>query len=174
MQPERVARALDLLHPRTHPQLSAQTLGRAGESQRVGDRVRDGLGGDLECALGTQERRHAVAAGLVREGAHCLLLRLIPCPDARPTAQYRNPEGVDDGVAPRRRGEDHVRLELARCGVEGGVQDPGIGATRGQAGLRFGLEQDAAYISARERQCDSASDDAGADDRNLDILPQSC
>jgi len=54
------------------------------------------------------------------------------------------------------------------------VEDSGVGAAGGQARLRLGLQQADPHPPARKLQRDRASDHAGPDDRNLDILPQSC
>ena len=148
-------------------QLGAVALGFGRQRQRVRDRVGDGLGGNLECAVVALDHVYAVSARDRGHRRHGGTLRIVERPHHRTAAQHRYGERSKQRVAGDVRDQDQLGLELTGGGVEPGVQDPRIGAAGAEREVRLGLEQRDGDPSPRERQRDRAADDAGADHRDL-------
>ena len=156
-------------HPEAGSQLAAVTSGRQRERERVRDRVGDSLSGHLQVAVLAEQDLDAVAIRVRGQRSDDVAPRVARA-QARPAAQHRHAKGAEHGISEHRRAQDQLRLELARDGVEAGVEDSRVGPTRGQGGLLLGLQHDHRDASAGQRKRGRGAHDPGPDDRHLSVL----
>ena len=135
----------------------------------VGDGVRHRLARNLEGAVVAQASVHAIAFGVGGQRRDSVALVFGQRPQQRPAAQDRDLQRIQDRVAPPCRTDDQLGLELARRGVEPGVQDPRIRPAGGQARLGLRLQQDDLRTAAGKGERRRRTDDSGPHDGYLGI-----